>query len=164
MYDAPSLTDASELIALALGVVALAGVIAGWLKWVRPRLQSARQDAIAMRDSIIGRDAVVDTITREEIAPAVPGIGVRMANQEEFTKAQAHQMELLTGAVAKIADSHEQLAKHAALLDELGGRVRALEEASVERVVARAESAAAWKAIEAATLATPDRVVEPDEQ
>lgn len=40
-------------------------------------------------------------------------------------------------------------------------RLKALEDASVERVVSKAESAAAWRAMEAAALAKPDDDAEP---
>lgn len=105
-------------------------------------IKAILRDLRGGRDALLGRDAVVDTITGEERVPALPGIGVRMAHQEQ-------QMELLTEAVAKLASTHTRLENHET-------RILKLEEAAVERVVTRAESAAAWRAMEAAALATPD--------
>lgn len=86
-------------------------------------------------DSILGRPAVIDTITGKELAPALPGIGQRMDTVER--------------AVIALADQHLKL-------DDHEGRIKALEEAAVERVVTRAESAQAWQTMEAAIKATPE--------
>jgi hypothetical protein len=51
-------------------------------------------------------------------------------------------MGVLTDAVAKLADSSLRL-------DDHEGRLKRLEEGVVERVVTRAESTAAWRAVEA---------------
>lgn len=96
-----------------------------------------------MRDAILGRDPVTDSITGKELAPALPGIGVRMEHQER-------QMETLTQAVRTIADTQVTVAAIQQEVADHRGRIRRLEEATVERVVSRAESAAAWRAMEAA--------------
>lgn len=140
--------DINATTGAVLGVIALLGVFVGWLKWLRPKIRSARQDGVAIRDAILGRDPVVDSITGKEIAPALPGMGVRMAHQEQ-------QMDLITRAVAQLASTHTRIDNHET-------RIQKLEEASVERVVTRAESAAAWRAMEAAHLSDPPMDLEPD--
>lgn len=124
---------ADGVVGLALSVAALVGVVFSWLKWVRPKYRSGVGQVVAVRDSILGRDAIYDSITGREIEPELPGIGRRMSHQEQ-------QMEVLTDAVAKIAQSTSRL-------DEIDHRVKVLEDARVERVVAQAESAQAWRAI-----------------
>lgn len=138
----------AENVALAAAVVGLISALAGWWRWGRPRLEKARQDGAAMRDAILGRDPVVDSITGRELAPALPGIGVRMATTEE-------QMLLLTEAVAKIADSHVRLAHIETRVDDIAADVADLKAGAMERIMARAEAAQAWSAVEAAVKATP---------
>jgi hypothetical protein len=130
-----NIDDTNGVIGLIVGLIAIIGALVAWLRWVRPKIHRGRKEIVAVRDAILGRDAITDSVTGTEIAPALPGMGVRMAHQEK-------QMELLTTAVAQIADSHQRL-------ESLETRVQALENASVERVVTRAESAQAWRAIAA---------------
>jgi hypothetical protein len=75
-------------------------------------------------------------------------VGVRLAATEEH-------LGVLAQAVATIAESHVRLEDHET-------RIVALEVASVERIVSRAESAAGWRAMEEAVKAQPDVVIEPD--
>jgi hypothetical protein len=132
------------LATLSAGILVLTG-LAAWLRWVRPRIQKTRGEVVAIRDSILGRDPIVDTITGREIEPALPGIGVRMAANE-------HNLERLTDAVSQIAQSHARLENH----EE---RIVQLEAGAVERVMTKAESAAAWRAI-AAVAGEPDEAPE----
>lgn len=125
-------------VAAAIGALALLGKYAlkGW-RWQR----AFSRKAAAIGDAILGRDAVVDSITGKEIAPPLPGMGVRMAHQEQ-------QMEAITVAVTKLASQQEYLVDHER-------RIKALEDQAVERVVTRAESAAAWRAVEAVAKNDP---------
>jgi hypothetical protein len=140
-------------IALAGAVVALITGLAGWWRWVRPRIERVKKDGAAMRDAVLGREVVVDSITGRELAPALPGIGVRMAHQED-------QMRLLTDAVSKIADSHRRLEHVEQRVDEIAVDVADLKAASMERIMARAESAQAWQAVEAVAKSTPPEQIE----
>lgn len=140
-------------IALAGAVVALITALAGWWRWVRPRIERVKKDGAAMRDAVLGREVVVDSITGRELAPALPGIGVRMAHQED-------QMRLLTDAVSKIADSHRRLEHVEQRVDEIAVDVADLKAASMERIMARAESAQAWQAVEAVAKSTPPEQIE----
>ena len=128
------LTQIDVTMKALIGAATLLGVLFGFLKWVRPRMKSAASDTAAVRDAILGREAVKDSITGRELAPALPGIGVRMATIES--------------AVALLADQGGRL-------DSLEHRVESLEEARVERVVAKVESAQAWRTMEAVANATP---------
>jgi hypothetical protein len=122
------------------------GIIFGWLRWVRPRMRTAAREIAAVRDSILGREAVTDSITGAELSPALPGMGVRVAETERH-------LGVLAQAVATIAESHVRLEDHEA-------RLVRLEEAAVERVVARAESTAAWAAMQAASESKPPEGLE----
>lgn len=136
------MTPLNDHIELALGIVALLSVLVGWLKVVRPMLRSVMRQVIAARDSLLGRDAIVDSITGEERVPALPGIGARMSHQEQ-------QMELLAVTVTKLVDQQTHQMKLEQRVDGLDSRVKQLEEQVIERVAAKAESIQAWRAVEA---------------
>lgn len=123
-----------SLVLLAAGVIGALGII--WKLVVRGRgaVKEVRSDARKIRDTLVGREAVVDTITGKEIAPALPALGQRMDTVER--------------AVAVLADQHRMLGDHE-------DRIKALEDARVERVITRAESAQAWSAMEAAINSHP---------
>lgn len=130
------------LVTLAISVLTLLGLIGGYLRWVRPRVHKAARQVVAVRDSILGREAYMDSITGREIEPALPGVGVRLAAQEV-------QMTALTTAVTKVAESQARLENH----EE---RISALEAGAYERIANKAESVAAFQAIEAALHANPE--------
>lgn len=144
-----NLEQTDALVGLVISVCVLGGILVGWAKWLRPRYRRNRDRFVSAMDSLVGRDAVYDSITGKEIAPALPGMGVRMAQQEQ-------QMQVLTDAVAKIAESHERL-------DDHERRLHKLEVAAVERVVTRAESAEAWRAIAAVAETQPPDADTPPE-
>lgn len=134
--------ETGALLGLAISAVTLLGVLAGYMRWVRPRLRRAVRQVIAVRDSILGREAIGDSITGREIEPALPGVGVRLAAQER-------QMEQLTEAVTRIAASQARLENH----EE---RIAALEAGAYERIANKAESVAMFQAIESALHATTE--------
>src|SRR5690606_34845484 len=91
-------------VKLILGVAGVVGVVAGLWRWGWPRYRMARAKVTGVTDAILGRDAIVDTITGRESALALPGIGGRRASQEQ-------QMEMLTVTVTKLVDqqTHQEL-------------------------------------------------------
>lgn len=142
-----------SLILLTAAVIGALGII--WKVVVRGRStwRSAHAVFTKIVDTLVGREAVVDTITGEEKLPALPGIGVRMAHQEQ-------QMELLAITVTKLVDQQVHQTQLAQRVDEHDDRLRVLEAAQVERVITRAESAQAWQAMEAAINSTPPPIDE----
>ena len=76
------ITNMDALSKALIGVMTLGAMIFGFFRWVRPKLKQASADIQAGRDALVGRDAIYDTITGKELAPALPGIGVRMATTE----------------------------------------------------------------------------------
>ena len=147
------MSDAQDWVTFLLALATLLGVLIGWLHLVHPRILRGRSEVTAIRDSILGRDAIVDSITGREIEPALPGVGVRLAATEEH-------LGVLAESVASLVLMHERIDRvemHDKVQD---GRIDKLEEASVERIVSRAESAAGWRAMEEAIKAEPDVVVD----
>ncbi|KAB2808304.1 hypothetical protein F9L07_22580 [Pimelobacter simplex] len=132
----------NDIIGLVLGVLALLGALLSYLRWVHPRIKKARATGRAAIDALLGRDAIRDSITGEEIHPALPGVGARMAHQEQ-------QMELLTVTVTKLVDQQVHQQKLERRVDGLEHRVKGLEDQTIERVAGKAESVAAWRAVEA---------------
>lgn len=137
-----------EQIGLTATVIGIITALASWWRWGRPKVAKARQEATAMRDAILGREPVIDSITGRELAPALPGIGVRQARTED-------QMALLTEAVAKIADSHVRLAHIETRVDVIAADVADLKAGAMERIMARVEAAQAWSAVEAVANSAP---------
>lgn len=141
--------DLSPLAAAIITLGSVCGVIAAGYKLVLPKWRKARVKWVAAQDAILGREAQYDSITGEETSPALPGIGLRITHQERV-------VEQLSVAVTKLVDQQVHQQRLEQRVDVIEGRVDDLEKARVERVVSKAESIAAWKAIEAATHATPD--------
>lgn len=129
---------------------------AGW-KWARPRLAEAKADRIAQRDAIIGRPAIKDSITGDELVPALPGIGQRMANTEQ-------QMTSLAEAMTKLADSHQlinkigqQVAANTEGLASHNERITVLEEMKGERVLSKFEQIQLLKTMDTALKSDPSK-------
>lgn len=139
----------SERIGLILGLLTLVGILVSWVKWWRPKYLNGKREAVAIRDAILGRDAVRDTITGKELAPSLPGIGQRMATVEQALVTLADNAHRL-GVVEDTQD------EHAAHIAENRARIEALEASQVERIVTRAESVAAYRAMEEAIKADPE--------
>lgn len=111
------------------------GTIYAFLKWLKPRLHEVRSDARAIRDTLVGRPAVRDSITNRVVSPALPSIGDRMASQEE--------------AVQKVADAVQQLATTATRLDQHDKRLNRLEDAlQIDRRLDKIESVQLLRTIE----------------
>ena len=128
------LDQTNALIGAALGLLALLGAFVGWLRWVRPQWRGSMRTWIAVRDSLVGRDAQTESTTGRIIAPALPGIGVRLENVERSIESIA----------ALLRSQHTQDQR----LDSLEHRVAQLEDGTIERIAAKAESVAAWRAVE----------------
>lgn len=143
------------LATIAAALVVVLGALIALARWVRPKVQSITADVAQARDALLGRDAVVDSITGRELAPPLPGMGVRMAHQEQ-------QTELLIVTVTKLVDQQAHQQRLERVVEDHDKRISALETAGVERIVARAESAQAWSAMEAAIHADPNEADLPD--
>ncbi|HRD59388.1 hypothetical protein [uncultured Nocardioides sp.] len=132
-----------QWLALVISATTVLALVGGWWRWLRPRYRRLRGEVVGIRDSILGREAITDSITGREIEPALPGMGVRMAGLEQAHTALEQSQARLLDAIAALTESNAIVANHEQ-------RISALEMASVERVVMRAESAQAWRTIEKA--------------
>jgi hypothetical protein len=123
-----------DLWTILVAVVTVLGAGAPFVfKKVVPAVRRRRETREAMHAAIIGAPAVRDKATGEIRAPAIPGIADRMGAMEKH-------MAVMAETVASLNDAHSRL-------DGVEERVKALEEARVERVVAQAESAQIWRAV-----------------
>lgn len=133
----------AEQVGTALLVIgALLGAIWGWLTKIKPRVGRIADVWAALVELLFGRpEEPPNPITGAPSVPAVPGIGPRLAATEVVLDHQRAELSVLTHAVAKLVDNEARLAR-------LENRVTVLEDARVERVVAQAESAAMWSAVD----------------
>lgn len=108
------------------------GGILGWWWRKQPEREAERARNAAVADAILGRAEVLD-LSRNEIAPAQPGLVHRVSGVEEAVVEFRHAIGLLTETLKRI--------------DTLDARLQVLERATAERLLTKAESAAMWKAI-----------------
>lgn len=123
---------------VAVGISALAAAVAVvYTAWRKARMgwQAGKQDMNAFKDAILGREEILHPETGVVLAPAVPGVGARMATIED--------------AVVKMADTHLQV-------EDLRDRVSVLEKKDLERAMARTESIELMRTIDAAIRSTPE--------
>lgn len=148
MLDAiTDLDPVLKFISLASGVVL---IVVGFWRWALPKWRNTKSDARAIRDTLVGREAVRDSITGEEIRPAMPGIGVRVSSIEKQGQTTSDQLGILTRAVADMARSHERI-------DNLEHRVTAIEQGHfIERMAGKAESIQLFRTIEQVNKAVDD--------
>lgn len=142
---------------LLIELGAAIAVIAGWLRFVRPRWRRIRRDLVSARDAVIGRDAIIDPASGEQVAPALPGIGARMATVEDAQASTSVALDRLAQVVATLAERQAADAALSSKVDALeahvadctsraaglDARVGRLEAAAVERITATAAVAAA---------------------
>jgi hypothetical protein len=137
------ITNIDALSKALIGVMTLGALVFSFFRWVRPKMKQAASDIRAGRDALVGRDAIYDsTVPGKILVPALPGIGVRMASTE-------NNLTELTTAVAKLADNDQRTTDLEHWRAEVDRWRIAVDEGVVERVVTRAESTAAWRAVEA---------------
>lgn len=145
-----NLTDLSATTEAFIGVCTVAVLLVSGYKvlWYGKRggrpgwIKGFLQDVRGFRDAILGREEQRDSITREVVQPALPGIGVRMAHQES-------QMAEVTRALTTLVDQDRRLNDHE-------GRIVRLEGAADERMLTKIESIAAFDAMAKAHDARPD--------
>lgn len=100
--------------------------------WVFIRPMVKRSGAVA--DAILGEEPVHDRAGRE-IQPARPGLVSRVGSVEH--------------AVALLVETNTRLENHEDRLDGHDKAIKELQEQAIERIVTKAESASAWRAVEA---------------
>ena len=119
-----SLAEIDNSAKALLSLFAIVAAFAAFFRWAAPRYRRAKSRVVATVDTIAGREAITDSITGRELAPAIPSIGERMATHEG-------RLDRMVEAVAEIARNHQRI-------DGLETRVDALEKAQVEGIAATA--------------------------
>lgn len=94
-------TEAGWILAIISGITAILVIHRKIMRRVRQWSATATQ----VSDVLLGREAMYDSITGQEVSPALPGIGTRMSKQEE-------QMELLTKAFSALSENHSRIDDH----------------------------------------------------
>lgn len=114
-----------------LAILGIAGLVVGWWRgwWESPRRRETRARDKAVAEAILGEPEVHD-LAGKVIMPAKPGLVSRTST-----------LEL---AVSTLIDQDARI-KH--LETDHGARLKALEDARVERLVTQAESAHMWRAV-----------------
>lgn len=107
-----SLDQTDTSISVLLGALALLTALLAWLRWVRPRVHSGRATWIAVRDTLVGREAQHDTITGEQTQEALPSLGVRMKNMEDAQIATKDALEHIAELIESQQDQDRRLADH----------------------------------------------------
>lgn len=136
-----------DLGTVATGIAVLAS-FGAFARWVWPKWRAFGRKVDAGLSAVIGNEEVRHPASGRVIAPARPGLGVWMATTDDA-------LTTLSTAVRALAEQHGRLDDHEHRLGVLGIRVDRLEAASVERIVSRADSTAAWGAMQAASESTP---------
>lgn len=143
---------------------ALLLLVLGWVKRVVPayrnrRAESARREAIeqAKNAVLLGTPEIpFNPITGAKAVPATPSIAVQLADIGQRTTN-------VEQTVLELAQSNRRLDALEAVVASHDHEIRELKLARVEHIVGKAESTAAWHAMEAATNATPDTEAESPE-
>lgn len=132
-----------HIIVAGAVVTALTAIVLGvrrFVGWCRRVASSSGELYAAVRDTNLGRDEVRDSITGEVIHPPVPSIGVRMAQVEEGVE-QTRGLQVQTNELMQQMLDVVQSQQHQdTRLDDHESRIGALEGASDERTITRAES------------------------
>lgn len=112
---------------------ALIGLWVGWFKLVRPKWRRFWAKLDGSLDTLNGRGPITDLATGRVLSPAQPPLGNRIANVEEAVSELREVVKLLTAVQRR--------------LDEHASRISSLEDGRLERIVTKAESAQAWRAV-----------------
>lgn len=137
------LQSANAWLAAIGGVLLIGGTIAAAIKWGRPKARQAE----AVGEGILGRPEITDR-SGAVIQPAQPGMVAQVAALTDTVRELVNMHHRVDGVEVAQAEMRAEIAA-------VDGRVKVLEDARVEQVVSRAESAAAFSAIEAAVKAPP---------
>jgi hypothetical protein len=136
--------------------VVIVGGFVAWVRWARPFARAVKTDIVSGRDALLGRDEVLDSITGKVLAPALPGMGVRMDRNETQMAAVVDAVAQIAPALTQLAESHRRLDDHETRITDNARQITDLKNAYVERIVSRADSAAAFRAIEAVASSGDD--------
>jgi hypothetical protein len=139
MIHAVSLSQTATSLGIILGVLGVISAVVAHYKVIRPRWRKFKGDVTSGRDVLVGRPAIIDPVTKKEIAPALASLGERL---------DSTQTEI-NGTLRDIVSLLESQRQQQRWNEAMETRVTLLESGAVERIVTKAESASAWRAVEA---------------
>lgn len=142
------MSSIQQYVTLIVGCGAVVGLIYGAYRWVAPRARRVATRVGGAMDAIGGRPPVVDRSTGRELAPAMPPLGVRL---DRFEQGQDRLALVVTDLTDLIRDQRAQDNR----LDDHDLRITTLEQASLERTITRAESAAMLNLVAQEAAADP---------
>ncbi len=139
MSDVVSLSQTATSLGIVLGLVSLVGALLAHYKVVRPWWRKLKGDVTSGRDVLVGRPPIIDPVSKKQIAEALPSLGERLEVHQ--TKINGSLQDIVTLLESQQAQDHR--------INDHEARLHALETAAVERIVTKAESVSAWRAVEA---------------
>lgn len=144
------------MVAILAGSTAFIAALAGGLRWWTRKDENGQPRAFPRRLSnvvdravhtLIGRDAIMDPDSGKELKPAQPGIGERIGRVETTQHEISATLGSLSSVVEELAQTNAKVVRIHERLDGHEERIVKLEEGAAERIVSRAESAEAFRAI-----------------
>jgi len=90
------MTEAQQMIAVAIGVCTLLGLLIGYVRWWVPRWRRIKQRFDGAVDVLFGRPAIVDPASGRVVSPKLPSLGERLVGFDQ-------DVETLKQTVAPVA-------------------------------------------------------------
>lgn len=133
---------------MVIVVGAATTVLVGFFRWFRPKVRNFFCDLRSIRDTLVGRPASRDSITHRIIpGTALPGIGERMASQEQV--------------VADMSESVKALVRNNQRLDDHERRIERMEDAlHIDRRLDKIEGIQLLRTIEQVAQSEPTEPVQ----
>lgn len=125
---------------IALTLSTLMALWIGWAKAVRPKVRRFRARWNQAGDALLGREPIIDPASGRELAPALPGIGQRMATVEDAVK-------ILAEAQARSEALSQRLSRVETQVSTNTENIATMMVAAAERIVTKEEAAQMWRAI-----------------
>lgn len=149
------MTQAQQVISIIVGILGIAGIIYGFMRFWLPRWHKIKADARLWWATQVGSEAIKHPVTGETIHPEQKGVAHRLYAVEQGQERQAELMErVIVLMEAEKAQNHR--------IDEVEARVTILEAGAVERTIVRAESAAMLNLVAQETASQPPHDDSPD--
>lgn len=98
------MTEAQQIIAVAIGACTLLGLLVGYIRWWAPRWRRIKQRFDGAVDVLFGRPAIVDPASGRVVSPKLPSLGERLVGFDQ-------DVEALKQTVAPVAEDVAQVRK-----------------------------------------------------
>lgn len=131
--------SATDWAVTVTALAAAAGVLFTFIRWARPRFRKLD----AALEVLLGTNgSPADPITGAPAREPVLGIGARMSNVE--------------GLLARHIENTERITRLEQRADDHDTAIELLRNGAIERIVTRAESTEAWRAVQAVAGQAPE--------